>query len=919
MAENVTTKFKVDISDLKQGISEANKQIKLANAEFKNATVGMDDWSKSADGLSAKIKQQSSVVEAEQKKLDLLKQELARLNAAQESGQKVIDDLNAKYEEAVKVYGETSAEAKAYAKQLDEAEAAQERNANAAEDLELKILNQDTALKTAEHALSGYESSLNDLVSGSDNAAGATDELTGSVDKTDGALTDTVSGGLNSFSVALGNLCSKVIETAIAKLGELADAVKKSYLEFDSGRDNVIKATGATGEAAQELTKSYANVARKVVGDFDTIGSALGEVNTRFAYTGDELEETTAAFLKFADITGMDATAAVRSVNRAMQNAGIPLENYQELLDQLAVAGQASGISVSTLAESLTKNGASMRQLGFNTEETIALLSQFEIAGVNGETALAGLKSAVKNWGKEGKDANAEFHKAIDTIKNAPTDIAATEAAFEVFGSKAGAELVEAIRSGRFAYDELLATIAESNGTVESTYDATQNASDRMALAMQNVKATAAEIGNDFIVNYEPQIQSAIQKIIDIIQEYAPKIENGIDWLTEHLPEVEAGVIAIAVAFASWEIASVITAVTTALAGMSAAEVVAAAKTWLLNAAMAANPIGLVVAAIAGLVTAFIVLWNKSEKFRNFWIGLWETIKTTAEKVWETISKVFTDAYTKVTKTWNAAKSFFENIGKAVKAVFTAVRDWIINTASKAWKTVTSTFSGAANWFNSTIIAPVKDYFSTMWENVKSGASAAWDGITSVFGHVTDWFKDKFSKAWQAVKDVFSTGGAVFDGIKEGITAAFKNVVNAIIRGINKVISIPFNAINNTLDKLRNIDILGNKPFENVISRFDVPQIPELERGGILKRGQVGLLEGNGTEAVIPLERNTEGLKKIAGILAEDMKQSVAMLNTGGQTVTNYNFNQTNNSPKALSRYDIYRQTRNLINAAKGV
>ena len=1049
MAENVTTKFKVDISDLKQGISEANKQIKLANAEFKNATVGLDDWSKSADGLSAKIKQQSSVVEAEQKKLDLLKQELARLNAAQESGQKVIDDLNAKYEEAVKVYGETSAEAKAYAKQLDEAEAAQERNANAAEDLELKILNQDTALKTAEHALSGYESSLNDLVSGSDNAAGATDELTGSVDKTDGALTDTVSGGLNSFSVALGNLCSKVIETAIAKLGELADAVKESYMEFDSGRDNVIKATGATGEAAQELTKSYANVARKVVGDFDTIGSALGEVNTRFAYTGDELEETTAAFLKFADITGMDATAAVRSVNRAMQNAGIPLENYQELLDQLAVAGQASGISVSTLAESLTKNGASMRQLGFNTEETIALLSQFEIAGVNGETALAGLKTAVKNWGKEGKDANAEFHKAIDTIKNAPTDIAATEAAFEVFGSKAGAELVEAIRSGRFAYDELLATIAESNGTVESTYDATQNASDRMALAMQNVKATAAEIANDFIVKYEPQIQSAIQKIIDIIQEYAPKIENGIDWLEANLPEIESLVIAIAAAFATWKFVSVITAVTAALAGMSAAEVLAAAKMWLLNAAMAANPIGLVVAAIVGLVTAFVLLWNKSEKFRNFWIGLWDVIKKTAEKVWKTITKVFTEAYTKVTKTWKAAKAFFDTLGKAVKAVFTAIRDWIINTTSKAWNTVKSTFSGAANWFNNTvfkpimkffepvikffktsfeviaqvaegcwkaiklvwqavadwfsknvidpltkkftdywnaikqaselawngikaiwavvstwfdntviqpvkkvfsdmwsgvksaaetavngikavwsavsgwfntnIIAPVKDYFSTMWEGVKSGAAAAWDGITSVFGHVTDWFKDKFSKAWQAVKDVFSTGGAVFDGIKEGITAAFKNVVNAIIRGINKVISIPFNAINNTLDKLRNIDILGNKPFENVISRFDVPQIPELERGGILKRGQVGLLEGNGAEAVIPLERNTEGLKKIAGILAEDMKQSVAMLNTGGQTVTNYNFNQTNNSPKALSRYDIYRQTRNLINAAKGV
>ena len=55
MANDVTTKFKVDISDLKKNISAANQQIKLAEAEFKNATVGMDDWAKSADGLSAAI------------------------------------------------------------------------------------------------------------------------------------------------------------------------------------------------------------------------------------------------------------------------------------------------------------------------------------------------------------------------------------------------------------------------------------------------------------------------------------------------------------------------------------------------------------------------------------------------------------------------------------------------------------------------------------------------------------------------------------------------------------------------------------------------------------------------------------------------------------------------------------------------
>ena len=68
--EDITTRFTVDISDLKANIQEANRQIKLANSEFKAASAGMDDWSKSADGLSAKIKQLNTVHDAENKKLD---------------------------------------------------------------------------------------------------------------------------------------------------------------------------------------------------------------------------------------------------------------------------------------------------------------------------------------------------------------------------------------------------------------------------------------------------------------------------------------------------------------------------------------------------------------------------------------------------------------------------------------------------------------------------------------------------------------------------------------------------------------------------------------------------------------------------------------------------------------------------------
>ena len=81
--DQITTRFSVDVSELKAGIQEANRQIKLANSEFKKATAGMDSWSDSADGLTAKIEQLSKVEQAEIKKLDALKQQYEQVAAEQ--------------------------------------------------------------------------------------------------------------------------------------------------------------------------------------------------------------------------------------------------------------------------------------------------------------------------------------------------------------------------------------------------------------------------------------------------------------------------------------------------------------------------------------------------------------------------------------------------------------------------------------------------------------------------------------------------------------------------------------------------------------------------------------------------------------------------------------------------------------------
>lgn len=182
------------------------------------------------------------------------------------------------------------------------------------------------------------------------------------------------------------------------------------------------------------------------------------------------------------------------------------------------------------------------------------------------------------------------------------------------------------------------------------------------------------------------------------------------------------------------------------------------------------------------------------------------------------------------------------------------IKNWdtVKEAASACWDWIVGVFQGAAEWFNATIIQPISNFFTGMWDGLKNGAQNAWNGIKSVFSSVASFFKDIFTNAWTAVKNVFSTGGKIFDGIKDGIVSAFKTIVNAIIKGINKVVSIPFNAINTALRKIKSIDILGIRPF-SWISTIGVPQIPYLAQGGWFERGnpQLAIVGDNTREGEI--------------------------------------------------------------------
>ena len=360
-------------------------------------------------------------------------------------------------------------------------------------------------------------------------------------------------------------------------------------------------------------------------------------------------------------------------------------------------------------------------------------------------------------------------------------------------------------------YGESADAYRENNAELIAANDATNN--------LEKAQAELGETLEPITTKFTELKTKALQWLID---EGLPALTNGFTWIKDNLPAIAGIIGTLTAAWLTFGGAQKIVDGWNKLVAISQAA---------LNAVMNANPIGIIVVAIGALVTAFALLWKNCEGFRNFWIGLWDGLKSAAK----------------------------------------AVADWFVKAFSDVGK-----------------------FFSNLWSGFSDGAVKAWQGVKDTFSAVASFFSDIFGKAWQGVKNVFSTGGKIFDGIKDGIVSAFKTVVNGIITGINKVVKLPFEGLNKILDKITGLSIAGIKPFDWLSWRAPVPQLPMLEKGGIVRKATTAVIGENGAEAVMPLEKNTGWIKKLAAEIAAEQPRGVVV-------------NQTNNYSQAHSRIELYK------------
>ena len=257
----------------------------------------------------------------------------------------------------------------------------------------------------------------------------------------------------------------------------------------------------------------------------------------------------------------------------------------------------------------------------------------------------------------------------------------------------------------------------------------------------------------------------------------------------------------------------------------------------------------------------------------------WNDIVTALSNVPTWFNLVFQTAWNNIVNVFKAIGQWFKDRWNDVVNALSNVASWFGTMFKNAWSNIVNVFSVAGSWFSG-IWGGIKSVFSGVVEFFRGIFQGAWNTITSIFSTIPNWFSNIFSKAWAGVRDVFSTGGRIFMGITEGILGTFKTVVNGIIGGINRVITIPFDGINGILDGIRGISVMGVSPF-SWIGSISTPQIPMLAQGGFVKANtpQLAMIGDNKHygEIVAP-ENKMLAMAREAARLSKDSSNSAEIV-----------------------------------------
>lgn len=502
--DEASYKYSIDISELKKGITDANRKIKEAQSEFKAASAAMEDWENTTDGLEAKLKSLDKVQEEERNKLVLVEKQLQLTNER---------------------YGESSAQAT---------------------NMRIKLNNQQAALNRVVNEYNKYSQRLDDVRAAEKETTNAADDLADGLEEANDAAGKT--DGYTMAKDVMSNLMSDGIE-------KVTEKVKDMVLELSGAQTAYNNFSAKTGAVGQEYNDAIDSLYNNAYGsDRTAIAEAMAEVQQQTnEMDSSKLEDYTAKAMLLEETFGYDVQESMRAVNMLMEQFGVTSDEAFNMLTQASQAGLNKN---GDLLDTVNEYSVHYKQLGYSAEE---MFNSLQNGTAEGTFSVDKLGDAMKEFGIRTKDTATTTQEgfallgyaaddASDSInkagKNATSSIAELQKKFAKGGSSAK-QATKEVLNALFSMDDkvkqnqagvdLFGTMWEDLGVdaVKALTD-TQGEISKTTDAMKEIKDLKYDDVNTQLTQMWREIETEFVK--PVVEKAIPEIKNGISWVKANLP-----------------------------------------------------------------------------------------------------------------------------------------------------------------------------------------------------------------------------------------------------------------------------------------------------------------------------------------------------------------------------------------------
>lgn len=636
-----------------------------------------------------------------------------------------------------------------------------------------------------------------------------------------------------------GGFLTKAVTLPVVGLGT---AIIKTGADYEAGMSKVQAISGATAAEMKMLGDEAMNMAAQT--KFSTAESAEAYQYMAMAgWDAQQMVDGLSGIMLLASASGESLASTSDIVTDALTAFGLKAEDSSRFADILAAASNSANTNVSMLGESFKYVAPVAGAMGYSVEDVSIALGLMANSGIKASQAGTSLRTAITNMASPTSNMTKVMQEYGISLTDADGNMLAfseimgvlrekmggldeatqASAASMLFGKEAMSGMLAIINAAPEDFYKLTEAINDSSGTTaEMAAIMNDNAAGAMAMLSSAINVLFTNL-SEFLI---PAFTKIVQKVTDIVNWF-----NQLDTGTQQLILTIAGISAV-VGPLLIILGKVVSAVGTIISGITnLISVIGKVSSSIsgLFSILAANPIAIVIAAVAALTAGIIVLWNTNEDFRNavgaiweaikgFFVGAWEAVKSAwsaaaeffsgivngikgvFEGIGEFLGGLFTAAWEMVQGAWDAAISFFTEIGNGIQSAFETVAEFIGSAFSAAWDVVSGVWESAVS------------FFSAIWEGISSAGAAAgkavgdalsdaWDAITSAWDGALDFFGEiweditgVFSHVWDTFKEI---GGNIVQGIWDGVSGAWgkfmdwlNGKVGGIVNGVKNMLGI---------------------------------------------------------------------------------------------------------------------------------